>query len=135
MIFSIPDYQISFPLRTDCLNTFVIENEDFLAKVVEGVQAQLLGEERGIFLYDGEKELPLPKNLRLVLNPFLMNPNDRQTLKALYQQLTEVANDEPERKAEIINWIWMQSLFSNYMVYSSHQITKVWRKGFWKIFE
>ena len=101
MIFSIPDYQISFPLRTDCLNTFVIENEDFLAKVVEGVQAQLLGEERGIFLYDGEKELPLPKNLRLVLNPFLMNPNDRQTLKALYQQLTEVANDEPERKAEI----------------------------------
>lgn len=101
MIFSIPDYQISFPLRTDQLNTFVVENEEFLAQVVEGLQAQLLGEERGIFLYDGEKSLSLAKNLRLVLNPFLMSPNDRQTLKALYQQLTEAANGNPEKKAEI----------------------------------
>ena len=99
MTFSIPNYQISLLLKTDMLNTLVVENEDFLAKVVNDLQVQLLGEEGEIFLYEGEKSLPISKNLRLILNPFLMAPNDRQTLKALYQQLSEAANEDVERRA------------------------------------
>lgn len=100
MTFSIPNYQISLLLKTDMLNTLVVENEDFLAKVVNDLQVQLLGEEGEIFLYEGEKSLPISKNLRLILNPFLMAPNDRQTLKALYQQLSEAANEDVERRAK-----------------------------------
>lgn len=78
----------------DCINYLVVENQHQLSEYIEEIMLQIDGEQGRFMLSDKGQEISIKDNIRLVMDPFNADPNERKNLMSLYSQLSNIAYDE-----------------------------------------
>lgn len=78
----------------DCINYLVVENQHQLSEYIEEIMSQIDGEQGRFMLSDKGQEISIKDNIRLVMDPFNADSNERKNLTGLYSQLSNIAHDE-----------------------------------------
>lgn len=89
IISEVLERQIEFSEENFC--EWVIESPTFLTMLVEGFEKQVSGESGRLILCENGKELDISKNVELILNPFIVNLNDKKILNRVYSELTDIS--------------------------------------------
>lgn len=91
----------------DCheITEWVIESPVLFSQIVQQLEQQVNGEGGRFILSDSEKELDIPKCAEIIVNPFIIDINDKKIQKKLYAELFEISKGEELYLAtqEIIN--------------------------------
>lgn len=94
MKFGWPEYDIRedfSPLRPLVLS---VEQPAVFGKLIQDWRQQLSGEGNSLYVWDGERDLPLSKRAELILNPFALEVNNKKVLNQIHRELTESARTE-----------------------------------------
>ena len=94
-------YQAVFNIQEDKINTLIVENETAMSDIVFDIYNQTYGAEGAVTAYHDDKILNMSKDIRLILNPFAVDLNDKQIIKTLYQQMLEIGNENAELCAKV----------------------------------
>ena len=84
----------SFELKNDVVNTLVIENRELFISFIKQLNIEMSTEEGKIILQDELKELSFKKYAELIIDPFILNPNNAKNLKKLYEKIIENSSNE-----------------------------------------
>lgn len=89
-------YTFNEPIKisTDYINYLIVENPAYLTQYIQELIVQTDGEEGKFTLSKNWEEVPIRNNVKIVINPFNINPNERKNLNRLISQLTSIALDE-----------------------------------------
>ena len=80
---------INILFKDNLVNIIVIENPQFMTKVLQELYLQSEGEQGGFVLSEGDKLLPLSKSLVYVMQPITISLNDKKFLNKIYQEIKE----------------------------------------------
>lgn len=81
-------------LSNQKLFEWIIESPELFSKYVREIVEQINGGEGRFVLSEGERELNLSKYAEIIVNPFLLDLNDRRIQKKMYAELAELAKGE-----------------------------------------
>lgn len=85
----------SFELKSEVINTLLIENRELFISFIKQLHIEMSTEEGKIILQDELKELSFKKYAELIIDPFTIDPNNAKNLKKLYERIIESSsNDE-----------------------------------------
>ncbi len=84
--------QKALPLSENAPMVLVLEDPVFYRDTVSMLLSQMDGCEGDFFLSENNKELKLSRTAQIVLQPFLLELNQRKVLSKLYENLNEVAS-------------------------------------------
>ena len=77
----------SFELKSEVINTLLIENRELFISFIKQLYNEMLTEEGKIILQDDLKEISFKKYAELIIDPFALDPNNAKNLKKLYERL------------------------------------------------
>ena len=84
----------SFELKSEVINTLLIENRELFISFIKQLYNEMLTEEGKIILQDDLKELSFKKYAELIIDPFALDPNNAKNLKKLYEKIIENSSNE-----------------------------------------
>lgn len=84
----------SFELKSEVINTLVIENRELFISFIKQLHIEMSTEEGKIILQDDIKEISFKKYAELIIDPFTLNPNNAKNLKKLYEKIIENSSNE-----------------------------------------
>lgn len=84
----------SFELKSEVINTLVIENRELFISFIKQLHIEMSTEEGKIILQDDLKEISFKKYAELIIDPFTLNPNNAKNLKKLYEKIIENSSNE-----------------------------------------
>lgn len=84
----------SFELKNDVVNTLVIENRELFISFIKQLNIEMSTEEGKIILQDELKELSFKKYAELIIDPFVIDPNNAKNLKKLYEKIIDNSSNE-----------------------------------------
>lgn len=87
-------FDTAFELKSECLNTLLIENRDLFIAFLKQLHIEADNEEGKIILQDDLKEISFKKNAELIINPFDIDPNNAKNIKKLYEKIIESSSNE-----------------------------------------
>lgn len=89
-------YTFNEPMKisNDYINYIIVENPTYLTQCIQELIVQIEGEEGRFILSKNWEEISIRNNVKLVINPFNINPNERKSVNKLHSQLTSIALDE-----------------------------------------
>ncbi|NCC01848.1 MAG: type II-A CRISPR-associated protein Csn2 [Clostridia bacterium] len=85
------EQQIIFGDNNSC--EWVIESPELLFQYIQKLYMQINGTEGGFVLSEGMEEVELSKYAEIVIDPFMINLNDRKVMTKLYMELSQIAGD------------------------------------------
>lgn len=94
------------------VNVLVVEHKELFRRMINALNDQLEGVEKGFTLSADNKILKIEKELCLVLNPFALEINARKALTGLYNELSKLGLNEENYvktcrlKGEIAEYIY-----------------------------
>ena len=98
------NYTIDF--MENIVNVLVVENPDIMTELITNLWRQCNGAD-GSFVLSDDEELKIDKNMNIIINPFDIDFNSKKILSALFNSMSQRANDCIEQKtlinASIIN--------------------------------
>ena len=94
-------FQLCMNVNDDKINTFIVENESAMSDIIFDIYKQTNSTECKVNIYQDEKALNMSTDIRLILNPFAVDLNDKQIIKSLYLQIAEVGNENAELSAKV----------------------------------
>lgn len=84
----------SFELKSEVINTLLIENRELFISFIKQLYIEMSTEEGKIILQDELKELSFKKYAELIIDPFALDPNNAKNLKKLYEKIIENSTNE-----------------------------------------
>lgn len=84
----------SFELKSEVINTLVIENRELFISFIKQLHIEMSTEEGKIILQDDLKELNFKKYAELIIDPFTLDPNNVKNLKKLYEKIIDNSSNE-----------------------------------------
>lgn len=84
----------SFELKSEVINTLVIENRELFISFIKQLHIEMSTEEGKIILQDDLKELSFKKYAELIIDPFTLDPNNVKNLKKLYEKIIDNSSNE-----------------------------------------
>lgn len=84
----------SFELKSEVINTLLIENRELFISFIKQLYNEMLTEEGKIILQDDLKEISFKKYAELIIDPFALDPNNAKNLKKLYEKIIENSSNE-----------------------------------------
>lgn len=84
----------SFELKSEVINTLLIENRELFISFIKQLYIEMSTEESKIILQDELKELSFKKYAELIIDPFALDPNNAKNLKKLYEKIIENSTNE-----------------------------------------
>ena len=89
----------------DYVNEWIIESPTFFTKYIKEMLNQINGIEGEFVLSDEEKTANISKYVEVIINPFVVDVNDKKILSKIYDQLISIAVDEKNymRTQEVTN--------------------------------
>ena len=85
------------------VNVLVVENQKVFAEFLEKLMQNKETEKDEIILSEGESKLIVHKCMDMVYSPLLVDLNSKRILTRLYQEITEIVNEEFSEEKEAIN--------------------------------
>lgn len=123
-----PDLQYQFCLEYADGCEWIIESPELLAKYVGELICQTEGGGGNFVLSEEGKELSIPKNVEVIVNPFTLNVNDKKILSKLYSELAVLAAgeamylDTQQIKHNIQNYFFELEQLSSFVLESDSEI-------------
>lgn len=84
----------SFELKSEAINTLLIENRELFISFIKQLHIEMSTEEGKIILQDDLKELSFKKYAELIIDPFTLDPNNAKNLKKLYEKIIDNSSNE-----------------------------------------
>lgn len=84
----------SFELKSEVINTLLIENRELFISFIKQLHIEMSTEEGKIILQDDLKELSFKKYVELIIDPFILDPNNAKNLKKLYEKIIDNSSNE-----------------------------------------
>lgn len=84
----------SFELKSEVINTLLIENRELFISFIKQLYIEMSTEEGKIILQDDLKEISFKKYVELIIDPFALDPNNAKNLKKLYEKIIENSSNE-----------------------------------------
>lgn len=84
----------SFELKSEVINTLLIENRELFISFIKQLHIEMSTEEGKIILQDDLKELSFKKYAELIIDPFTLDPNNAKILKKLYEKIIDNSSNE-----------------------------------------
>ena len=84
----------SFELKSEVINTLVIENRELFISFIKQLHIEMSTEEDKIILQDDLIELSFKKYAELIIDPFTLDPNNAKNLKKLYEKIIDNSSNE-----------------------------------------
>lgn len=84
----------SFELKSEVINTLVIENRELFITFIKQLHIEMSTEEGKIILQDDLIELSLKKYAELIIDPFNLDPNNAKNLKKIYEKIIDNSSSE-----------------------------------------
>lgn len=84
----------SFELKSEVINTLVIENRELFISFIKQLHIEMSTEEGKIILQDDLTELSFKKYAELIIDPFTLDPNNAKNLKKLYEKIIDNCSNE-----------------------------------------
>lgn len=84
----------SIELKSEVINTLVIENRELFISFIKQLHIEMSTEEGKIILQDDLKELSFKKYAELIIDPFTLDPNNAKNLKKLYEKIIDNSSNE-----------------------------------------
>lgn len=84
----------SFELKSEVINTLLIENRELFISFIKQLYNEMLTEEGKIILQDDLKEISFKKYAELIIDPFALDPNNAKNLKKIYEKIIENSSNE-----------------------------------------
>ncbi len=92
LVYTELEQQIVF--QENKVNVLVVEHKELFRRMINELNEQLEGVERGFTLSADNKILKIEKEVCLVLNPFGLDINSRKALTGLYNELSKLGLNE-----------------------------------------
>lgn len=73
---------------------WIIESPDSFSRYIEEMQRQIEGQDGGFVLSFNDKEVSIPKHVEMIINPLMVDVNDKKILARIYSELVNLANGE-----------------------------------------
>lgn len=83
-----------FEFNDEYFNVLTIENSKFFRGLIQELVNQTQGKEGSFVLSHNYKELDIKKNVELIINPFILEFNQKKIIDHIYNELREIAYDE-----------------------------------------
>lgn len=87
-------FDSSFELKSEVINTLLIENRELFISFIKQLYIEMSTEEGKIILQDELKELSFNKYAELIIDPFAIDPNNAKNLKKLYERIIKNSSNE-----------------------------------------
>lgn len=84
----------SFELKSEVINTLLIENRELFISFIKQLYIEMSTEEGKIILQDDLKEISFKKYAELIIDPFALDPNNAKNLKKLYEKIIDNSSNE-----------------------------------------
>lgn len=84
-------YGIDLELCENEVNLLCIEKNSILAKLIQELLDQKGGKEGNFILSEKEKILNISKEVEVIVNPFILDCNEKRVQQKLYQEIYELA--------------------------------------------
>lgn len=98
------DWDFQLELEEDSIPVLIVENTKYLRAIVSDLYGQMNGQEGHIVLSDGDKILPMAKNLEIISNPWVLDINQKKILTGLYKTIEKyIQTSELEENMQHIN--------------------------------
>lgn len=94
-------YQLKLELKENIVNIVIVENSSIYTELIWDLYKQCNGEGGGFILSEENKELKIPTNIELCIDPFSIDFNNRKILNKLYQELEEIGKNYTYEKSMI----------------------------------
>ncbi len=88
-----PKYGITVDSLENMITVFSVENPIAFREMAGDFWRQLQGQEGGWILSEGGEQVSIAKKVMGVINPFLLECNDKKVLNKLYADLSETARE------------------------------------------
>lgn len=88
------DFNLAFELRENEAMVVIIENQHLFAEIVNELIQQCAGQDGGFVLSDSDKIKTISKEMQFIMNPFLIDCNEKKIIQKLYQEIELVALEE-----------------------------------------
>lgn len=82
------EYGIDLEIQENRVNVLVLEARDIFARVVEALMIQIEGKPGIFILSDKDTIMKLDKVAEIIVNPFVIDCNEKRIQQKLYQELT-----------------------------------------------
>ncbi len=98
------DFNLAFELKENEAMVVIIENQHLFAEIVNELIQQCAGQDGGFVLSDSDKIKTISKEMQFIMNPFLIDCNEKKIIQKLYQvALEEYIEYMSSVHSEIIN--------------------------------
>jgi len=90
------NYELNDPIEFEegHVNVLVIENPDYMSKIIKELLSQSDGVDGGFELFENNASIKISENLSIIVDPFSININERDILNKLYSIMKKDALDE-----------------------------------------
>jgi len=90
------NYELNDPIEFEegRVNVLVIENPDYMSKIIKELLSQSDGIDGGFELFENNTSIKISENLSIIIDPFSININERDILNKLYSIMKKDALDE-----------------------------------------
>ncbi len=111
-------FDSSLELKSEVINTLLIENRELFISFIKQLHIEMSTEEGKIILQDDLKELSFKKYAELIIDPFTLEPNNAKNLKKLYEKIIDNSSNEELYEKRLV----FENVLKNYieeLVFSS----------------
>jgi len=84
----------AFEFEDESFNVLTIENSKFFRELIQELVDQTQGKEGSFVLSHNYKEIDIKKNVELIINPFILDFNQKRIMEYIYNELRETAYGE-----------------------------------------
>lgn len=87
------EYSIDFDIRENEVNVLVVESPNIFSHMISELICQIDGEAGNFVLSEQDAIINLSKVAKIIVNPFIIDCNEKRIQQKLYQELTDEMNE------------------------------------------